>query len=236
MKYYLVTIITLITLSAVAQTGSKNFIDQNYIEVSGKAEMEVSPDQIFLKVLINEKDFKGKSSLEALEKSMLEALISIGLDPSEDISIMDMASNFKNYWIKNPKIYSMKIYQVECKDANTAGMVFRDLEELGISNITIDRIEHSEIERFRREVKIEAIKAAKEKAGSLAEAIDQTAGRAILIQEQNFHVFKTMQGTASNIVVRGYGSTNQTELDPLPEIEFEKIKLEYTILARFELK
>ena len=34
----------------MAQSGEKNFIDQNYIEVSGTAEMEIVPDQIYLKL------------------------------------------------------------------------------------------------------------------------------------------------------------------------------------------
>ena len=41
---------------AMAQSGEKNFIDQNYIEVSGTAEMEIVPDQIYLKIVISEKD------------------------------------------------------------------------------------------------------------------------------------------------------------------------------------
>ena len=46
-----------------AQTGEKNFIDQNYIEVTGTAEMEIVPDEIYLKIVLSEKD-KGKKSLE----------------------------------------------------------------------------------------------------------------------------------------------------------------------------
>ena len=237
MKNILTIILILTGITCLAQNGTKNYIDQNYIEVSGKAELEVTPDQIYLMILINEKDFKGKTSIEELEKSMIQTLVSIGLDPESDIAIKDMASNFKNYWIKNAKIYTMKEYQVLCKDANTAGQVFKELEELGISNITIDRIDHSEIQNFRKEVKVEAIKAAKYKANSLAEAIDQSIGRAIFIQEQNYQIRSSIQGQVaglSNIVVRGYG--DMTELNPTPEIEFEKIKLDYSILVRFELR
>ena len=38
-----------------AQTGEKNFIDQNYIEVTGTAEMEIVPDEIYLKIVLSEK-------------------------------------------------------------------------------------------------------------------------------------------------------------------------------------
>ncbi len=66
----LFTLLFLITCSAlIAQTGGKNFIDQNYIEVTGKAEMEILPDEVYLRILLNEKDFKGKDFAE-IEKSM----------------------------------------------------------------------------------------------------------------------------------------------------------------------
>lgn len=38
-----------------AQTGEKNFIDQNYIEVTGTAEMEIVPDEIYLKIVLSER-------------------------------------------------------------------------------------------------------------------------------------------------------------------------------------
>lgn len=235
MKNTLTLLILLISLNSISQTGTKNFIDQNYIEITGRAEMEVSPNQIYLKILIDEKDYKGKTSLEELEKGMIQELGSIGLDPNEDIAVKDMASNFKNYWIKNANIYTQKEYQVLCKDANTAGQVFRELEKLGISNISVDRIDHSDIHNYRKKVKVEAIKAAKEKAASLANAIDQEIGKAIFIQELNYNPVRSLQGQAaglSNIVVRGSGVTAVKEL---PKIEFEKIKLDYSIHVKFEL-
>lgn len=46
-----------------------------------------------------------------------------------------------------------------------------------------------------------------------------------------------LQGKAAGIMIRGYSNTtiygsNAAE----PDIDFEKIKLEYNIIARFELK
>jgi len=81
-----------------------------------------------------------------------------------------------------------------------------------------------------------AIKAAKEKAITLTNAIDQNIGKAIYIQELNSQVYRTMQGQVtglSNIVVREYSDKMKMEIEP--EIEFEKITLEYSILVRFEI-
>ena len=124
MRYILSILISVLAINSFSQMGTKNFIDQNYIEVTGRAEQEITPDQIYLKVVVNEADSKGKQTLEELEKGMIKKLSGIGIDVKKDLVIVDMASNFKNYWLKNKDIYSMKEYQVECKDARTAGRSF----------------------------------------------------------------------------------------------------------------
>lgn len=234
MRKLIVIVLTVLSINCFSQT--KNFIDQNYIEVTGKAEIEIIPNEIYLKIVLNEKDFKGKGTLEEIEKSMIEKLQEIGIDLSKDLAIKDMTSNFKDYWIKASEINSIKVFQLKVIDAKTAGSVFKELESIDISNITIERVDHSELQEFKQQVKISAIKAAKQKAESLAGAINQNCGKAIYIEELNNQVYKAMQGYAagatSNIMIRGVTSLSKTST---PEIEFEKIKLEYSILTRFEL-
>ena len=40
-------------LSAPLFAQEKNFIDQPYLEVNGRAEMEVAPDEIYVRITIN---------------------------------------------------------------------------------------------------------------------------------------------------------------------------------------
>ena len=238
MKKIIFIVFTILTLNSFSQTGEKNFIDQNYIEVTGKAEMEIVPNEIYLKIIVNEKDLKGKQELEEVEKSMIEKLSEIGINISKQLAIRDIASNFQKYWLKGSEINSVKEYQLKVENSKIAGQVIRELESLGLSNISIDKIEHSEIQKFRTEVKIMAMKAAKEKAISLTNAIDQNIGKAIYIQEMNNQVYNALQGRVaglSNIVVTGYGYSDKSKMEQT-EIEFEKIKLEYSILARFEIE
>lgn len=222
--------------SATFAFGQKNFIDTNFIEVTGKAEMEITPDMIYLKVLLNEKDTKNKTSVSDLETKMVEKLKEIGIDITKNLLIKDFSSNYKFYVLSKREILLTKEYQILVTDAKTASKVLIGLEEIGISNVSIDRVDHSKMEDFRREVKISAIKAAKEKAESLTSAIGQTIGKAIYIQEiepRGGYV----PGTSNTIMIRGssslYGSNaNSQALD----VDFEKIKIEYSILCKFELK
>ena len=95
----------------MAQSGEKNFIDQNYIEVSGTAEMEIVPDQIYLKIVISEKD-KGKKTVEQQEKAMIAILQKLGIDVRKDLLMKDMSSNFKSYFLKKTVVQTEKEYQL----------------------------------------------------------------------------------------------------------------------------
>jgi len=226
----LILIFVILPFLSHAQIGDKNFIDQNYMEVTGKAEMEVAPDLVYIKILVNEKDNKNKTALADREKLMVAKLKELGIDTNKELLIKDMASNFKAYWLTKDEIYLSKEYQLLVRDGKTASKVFIELEKLGISNVSIDRVESSKMQTYRRDVKVDAVKAAKEKAEALASAIGHTVGKAMYIQELEGMI----PMTANTIMIRGasslYGST------AAPEIEFEKIRLEYSVLCRFELK
>ena len=56
----------LITQFSFAQSGTKNFIDQNYIEVNGNAKMEIIPDEILMNISLSERDTKNKESVEVI--------------------------------------------------------------------------------------------------------------------------------------------------------------------------
>ncbi|MFA6713688.1 MAG: SIMPL domain-containing protein, partial [Bacteroidales bacterium] len=97
-KIWLMLFLIITAIVAYGQDGSKNFIDKNYIEVIGHAEKQITPDEIYLKILINEKDIKGQS-LASIEKLMIEKFKEMGIDISKQLEIKDFSSNFKNYWI-----------------------------------------------------------------------------------------------------------------------------------------
>ncbi|MCT4590628.1 MAG: SIMPL domain-containing protein [Carboxylicivirga sp.] len=230
MKTLLLILALTISLNCFSQTEGKNFIDYNYIEVTGKAEMEVVPNEIYLKIIINEKDYKGKE-LEDIEKEMIVKLKNLGIDVSKDLAIKDMMSNLKNYWLKGKQIQSSKEYQLLVYKTLTAGRVFQELESIGISNISIDRLNHSDIEKFRLEVKEKAVVAAREKAIVLTNAIGQSIKNAIYIKELDYGVSPHLRAANTNFVVQGYYANVPGSKQA--EIEIEKIKLQYSVLVRF---
>ena len=231
MKRILIAILIAVSVSGYSQT--KNFIDQNYIEVTGKAEMDIVPNEIYVSIKLNGKDLKKTGTVEEVEKLMFGKLKSLNIDVTKNLVIKDMASNLNSHWIKASDINTTKEYLLLLTDANKVVSVFRELQSVGISDISVDRVEHSEITKYRQDVKIEAIKAAKSKAESLTSAIGQICGRALYIQEQNIDIYRGRNygsGLTSNVFMNV--KTDNRDLD----IEFQKIKLQYTVLVKFELK
>ena len=68
----------------------KTFLDQPYIEVTGRAEMEVAPDEIYVRITINEQDSKGKTTVLQQEKDMVRRLKDLGIDVDEKLVVQDM--------------------------------------------------------------------------------------------------------------------------------------------------
>jgi len=232
----------LLSISTVgfAQTGEKNFIDQNYIEVTGKAELEISPDMIYLKIVLGDKNNKDKLTLPEIEKKMIDKLSEIGIDVNKDLSLLDFVSNLKAYFLKTDVVLT-KQYQLIVHNSKTLQNVFIEFQKLGISNVSIVKLEHSEIEQYRKDVKVLAINAAKDKAEMLAIALNQKIGKAIYVQEADnlnritgSNMMQGRTGASSNIVIRGYSSANLNDMET--DIEFEKIKVESTFLVRFALE
>jgi hypothetical protein len=216
-------------LSVMAQTGEKNFIDQNYIEVNGTAVMEVVPNLIYLKIVIGDKDQKGKVGVEQLESKMFDMLKKLGIDLKKDLSVRDVASNLKSYVLKSSEIRTTKEYVLLLRNTELLNKVFLGLDKIGISDASVERVDHTDMPKFRRQVKVDAIKVAKEKAEDLTAAIGQGIGRALYINETVWS--RPMAQNMSNVLLdyEGRGKMNQS-------LEFEKIKLEATVMVRFELK
>ena len=231
MKTKCFVLFLILSVPGFSQSGEKNFIDQNYIQVMGKAEMEVVPDLIDLKILIDENDVRGKTTISELEKLMLKKLTEIGIDLKKDLAVRDLASNFKSHLILKNEIILSKEYILTVHDGKTAATVFLELEKIGVSNISVEKLDHSEMETFRQDVKINAVKAAKTKAEYMTTAIGQATGRALYIEELEIPVYYPR---ASNIMLRG--AAKDESIAEVPDIEFDKIKLEYSVLVRFELK
>lgn len=218
-----------------ANSQTKNFIDQPFIEVSGTADTLVTPNEIYIRILLSEKDTRDRVSIEELEQKMVVALKGLGLDTEKDLTTSDMTSNFKFYLLKSKDVIKTKIYTLKVTEAVTASKVFMKLEEIGISNTSIERVDHSDLDNLKNKMRTNAIIDAKKRAIALTQPLNQTVGAAINIVDTDNNVSQQLQGRVASIQIRGISSFND-KYEDLPKIEFEKIKVTASINAKFILK
>ena len=221
-KTVLLLVLFLGTLAlGMAQSKENDFLDQPYIEVTGTAMMEVVPDEIYVKIILREKDQRGKTELEQQEKKLFQTLQKVGIDVKKDLAVRN------RYKLKSGAMKLRKEYVLLLHDVNTLDRVFAGLEQMGGVEAEVERVDHSQIEKLRREVKEDAIKVAKEKATGLAAAIGQSIKEAIYIREEHWGGMAAQY--MSNVALdAGRGSADAG-------VDFEKIKLQGTVLVRFKL-
>jgi len=102
-RVFLISVLLLISNLSIGQT--KSFLDKPYLETTASADTLVQPDVIYLAILIREKDERNKTSVEAMEAKMIEKLVSLGIDLKEQLTLSDLASNFKKYLLKQQDIF-----------------------------------------------------------------------------------------------------------------------------------
>ncbi|MCJ8166593.1 SIMPL domain-containing protein [Pontibacter sp. E15-1] len=231
---YLIAILLLQSFDGLSQT--KSFIDQPFIETAAQVDTLVTPDRIFLNIVLTEKDNKGKSSVEELEARMEATLKQIGINTRQNLMLNDLASNFRKHFLKQQDILKRKEYTLMVTDALTAGRVILALEEIDISNVVLDRTEYAKIEQLQLDLKSRAISKAKQQAVYMAAPLNQKIGPAIYISDQSHtSVNNTLQGRVAGVIIRGYTPKKNEEFKPA-DIEFEKIKVASAVEVKFKLE
>lgn len=234
------TVFSIFLLSIIvsrASAQSKNFIDQPYIEVNGSFDTLVTPDEIFIRIVISERDTRDRESVEDLERDMFNALKKVGIDVDKNLTTSNMGSDFKSYIFKGKEVVKSKSYLLKVPDAVIATKVFIELEELDISNVSIDHVSRSDIRSLENIVRAKAIVDARSRATTLTAAIDQQVGPAIHINENDLEISTRRNlTTMSEVVVVGYSASGVDKKREFPKIEFEKIKVSNQVAVKFLLK
>ena len=216
------------------------------ISVSGSAEMQIIPDQIFVNIELKEYQKKGESKreLEPIKQQFLDACRAAGI-PDSAISIASY-SGYNNYYAlrrrkKNTDLFAGIVYQVMFRNSQAMDALVEKLDDEATENFQIASTSHSRMVEFRKQLKTRAIQAAKEKGIYLTESINEKLGEAITIQEpaefnpyidnNNASMRSYSQTTLnSNVSYEGDKFFNQTLVD------FRKIKMRFEVTVIFALK
>lgn len=199
---------------------------KNFIEVTGVAEMEVEPDEILFNIGI-----KGdnKNQLADNEKQLFEILKNNGVK-NEDIKFKSM---YQNIYSKT-KIFTKNL-QFKVTKKTDMGNLFENLNQKWITSINIDEIRNTKIADYRKTVKINALKAAKEKADYLLESMAKRTGNPLEIVEIEDYTSDTVlpmnfRAKAANIQLEAADANVDYSFDNI-----DNIKLKYSIKTKYEI-
>lgn len=233
MKTYLTIFILLVAFSFNASAQTKNFIDQPYLETRAKVDTLVTPDKIYLTIVITEKDTKGKISVEELENEMAKKLESLGIDLDKQLSLSDLSSNFKKYFLKRQDILKSKSYTLIVYNGLSAGQVMVALEENNISNVFVEKMEYSKMDELKNILKVRAIEKATKNAQIMVKPLNQKVGSALFISDLGNNI--NYYAKSNTIRIRGMSSLADESIKPI-DVDFEKIKVESQVLVKFKLE
>jgi len=225
-------LISVFSLSAYAQ----NIDTRKKIEVTGTAEAEVTPDILYigmsLKEYFRDANNKKKVEIEELERQLQEAVLKAGI-PQENFTINNISS-YTTWWEKkkNTEFLARKQYRIKVTDLSKFNEIMSAVDPKGIEYSNIESYDYSRIETLKRDLKIKALQAAKDKATYLITAIGGNLGSPLDIQEINNEYYPQPVYRANAMMK----TSDSAESAPMPDIDFKKIKLTYQMRAVFELK
>ncbi len=231
MKKLIITA-TILLISSLAAAQSPEPAGTRYISVTGSAEVVVIPDEIELAIVLEEYDRSNKDKVELIiiEEKFRDILRKNNV--AADELVFGNSGYYWYYWWSNRReTYQQKSYRIILNSSTDFLSLVQDLDVKGIKSLRISDSSNKELQRLRQEIKISALRAAKEKARYLLESIDEKVGKVISIEEvpeqQNY--WRSNQNLLSNVVV----ATNSSD-DEMDNVA--TIKLRYEVKAKFEIE
>jgi hypothetical protein len=223
-------------LSGILAISAQEDNNSRYIEVTGSSETEIIPDEIHFMITIKEywqeefekkskpEDYQTKVPVNEIEHNLMSALKQAGIAPS-DIQTKEVG----DYWRERGKDFLIsKTFDIKLQNPDQINRIIQTVNTKGIQSMNIGELKNKDLQKYRKQGKIEALKAARQKADYLVAAMGQKLGNVLRIvepEERSFSYFQP-QSAMSNVAIPSYDSN--------PE-NFRTIKLRYQMTARFEI-
>ena len=231
MKKYLL-LLTLLPLISFGQV-----TNEKIITVIGISEMDIEPDLITLSMTVKEtENTKKESDIVNLENKIVKFLASVGIDKGNFTVNRYSAREQTGSKFKQDKSYSLIIPNPILLDTIVAKCI-----EVGMDNLFVSKIDHSQIESLRNELLLKALNSAKTKAEIIAKEMGISLGKVSTVNE-SFKLVGERQDNYNNalysledVVVTGYGVSRSSSVRSSSTINLEKLHLSKTVIVKYEI-
>jgi len=221
------------SLSQAQQTDNKPPVKK--IEVTGSAEIEITPDEIYLDIALRE--FKNKTTkveMATLEAQLQKAVKEAGI-PASDLTIANVfGTNYDNWWSKkkkDPDFMARKQYRLKLSNLDKVNDILGAVDAEGIESVNISSYTHSKMEDYRKQVKTKALQAAKAKATYMLEGIGSAIDGVLEVQEINTDNYADVP-----LAVFANSFARAANAESADASSFKKIKVRAEVRAVFFIK
>lgn len=227
MKRFVLIPLLFLTFFASAQENFK----EPFIEVTGTAYREIEPNEIYVSIRLKEfEENRQKTALEKLEKDFYNAMKEAGIDRKR-IELADAGSDLDKFRRRDKEAFREKTFQIKLVSAAELEKFIEKLSRVKVDAVNVTRLHHSDYEKIKLELKIEALKTAQAKAETLLQSIGSQIGKPLMVRDFDFGQ-PYMEMNANVRMMKMESDQAQAE-DP---IAFRKIKMQAQITAQFEIK
>ncbi|MEO5600974.1 MAG: SIMPL domain-containing protein [Cyclobacteriaceae bacterium] len=211
-------------------SAQETFKGEHFIEVTGTADQEIEPNEIYVLVRLKEfEENRQKTSLEKIEKDFYNAMKEAGIDRKR-IELADVGSDLEKFRRKDKEAFREKTFQIKLTSGAELGKFIEKLSAVKVDSVDVTRLHHSDYEKIKLDLKVKALKAAKSKAEILLRAIGAEIGKPLMVRDFDFQ--QPYMEMKSNVRMQSMDSPQEME-EP---IAFRKIKMQAQITAQFEIK
>src|SRR5690606_1195072 len=179
-KAILVLTVLFTTMSLTAQETSP------YVSVNGEGIIKVVPDQVFIKVRV-ENQGKTAQEVKQLNDKAIDQVLKYA--KSMDVNKKDINTEYINlnknydYQTKEYHYVANQSISILLKDLSTYTEFTQGLLNAGINRIDGVEFRSTEIEKYKTQARIAAVKDSKKKADEYASALAMSVGKALFINE-----------------------------------------------------
>jgi uncharacterized protein YggE len=239
----LITLIVLIT-SYNLNSQSLNvpgLIDKPFIEITGTSETEITPDEIYITITLQERaENKEKLSIDKQEEALKSSLKELNIELN-NLTLNTANSDFRKVKSIGKDVIISKSYSLKLNNVDILNKVYEKLDLINAHDAYISKLNHTKILDFQKENRIKAIKAAKDKAEYLLVAVGKQSGNPIQIIETENSTHNTpysyyYRGRGMANSVQSYNAyTSETDINK-QDVSIKKIKIVSSFMVKYEIK
>ena len=204
--------------------------EKNHIEVRGSAKMEIVPDEIYIAYVLEARD-DDEESIDDIEKSLKSEFLQLGFSAPE----LKNTNAYTSSFLFSERQKEFREYRTMVSSVESLKQVFRILENHGALKAGIEKLSHSKLDDFKKELRVEAVEKAIKKAENMLMPFGLSRGKALEVKEVKAHGFYD-QYVYSLPGEIAYESPTSDPYNVRGGLEFQKIELEIEVFIKFVIQ